>query len=319
MNWIPTFKPDLKEPVYVAGHRGLVGSALVRQLGSYGFTNIIIAGREELDLTNQAAVHQFFSDKRPQYVFLAAAKVGGIVANDKLSGAFIRDNLAIQCNVIESARHYEVSKLIFFGSACAYPKFATCPIPESILLKGELEPTNRAYAIAKIAGIEMCAAYHKQYGCDFRALMPTNLYGIGDHYDLDHSHVIPGMIHRFHLAKILGKEEVVLWGTGLPTREFLYADDLAKAAIMWLYNYGNGGDTLLNVGSGVEVELAQLAKTIARVVGFRGQIKWDSSKPDGTPRRFLDSSKIFESDWRPETSLEMGLRLAYADFLARKI
>jgi len=301
--------------IYVAGHRGLVGQAFLRQLVQQGYQRITVATSDTLDLRRRSQTNKFFADVRPDYVFLAAAKVGGIIANDTQSADFIRDNLAIESNVIEASRVYGVTKLLFFGSACAYPKFALCPIQESSLMTGELEPTNRAYAIAKIAGIEMCNAYRKQYNCDFISCMPTNIYGPGDSYNLENSHVLPGMIRRIHEAKVAGKKLVTLWGTGKPTREFLFSDDLARAAIFLMNNYQDPG--LINISSGQEIELSVLAETIRKIVGYAGFLWWDTKKPDGTPRRALDIGKISRLGWKPEVSLEDGIKIAYKDFLTR--
>lgn len=302
--------------ILVTGGRGLVGSALLRVLTAKGFTNIAAPRSDIVDLCEQEQVRIMVDEIRPDWVFHCAARVGGIVGNAKAPADFIRDNLLMQTNVIDAAKRFGVRKLLFLGSACAYPKLADNPIQESSLMTGALEPSNRAYAIAKIAGIEMCQAYRKQYGCNFIAAMPTNLYGIGDHYDLENSHVLPGMIHRMHNAKVVKEPLVTLWGTGAPTREFLFADDLAEACLFLMNYYDEAG--LINIGSGQEIPLWIAANHVKNVVGFPGFIEWDASKPDGTLRRRLDSSKIFEMGWRPKMDFEEGLALAYKDFLCRK-
>jgi GDP-L-fucose synthase len=299
--------------ILVLGGNGMVGKAMVRQLHHAGYLNVAHPGREQLNLFDLRAVDEYFDTTRPQYVFLAAAKVGGICANSASPADFIVANLTIQTNVISKAANYGVRRLLFFGSACAYPKFAPVPITEDQLLLGELEGTNRAYAIAKIAGIEMCDAYRYQCGVEFFSCMPTNLYGPGDHYDLELSHVLPGMMRRFHEAHTSGAESVTLWGTGTPTREFLYVDDLARAAIR-LMNLCTP-PRLVNITSGEEIPLNNLAYAIAWVVGFRGEVKWDRSRPDGTPRRALDGTGMTFFDWKPETDLQTGLRHTYEDFL----
>ncbi len=291
----------------------MVGQALVKWLRKLGYRDILAPSHAELDLTYRKEVHDFFNEYQPTAVFHAAAKVGGIMAHSEFGGTFIRENLSIQQNVIEAAAKYGASDLCFFGSACAYPKNAPCPIQETSLMCGELEETNRAYAVAKIAGIEMCRAYRKQYKVNFVSLMPTNLYGIGDNYHPEHSHVLPGMIRKFHEAR--EKDSVILWGTGKVTREFLWAEDLARAAILRLTEPSY--PDLMNVGSGTEIQLADLAKFVAEEVGFKGQILWDSRKPDGTPRRVLDSGMIRNYGWVPAVGLQEGIKLAYQDFKDR--
>lgn len=301
--------------IFVAGHRGLVGNAILLRLQQAGFTNLITARRDQVDLLQQDEVDQFFRHCRPEYVFLAAAKVGGIVAHTETPASFIFENLRIQENVINSAFQTGVSKLLFLGSACAYPKHAPTPIKEEYLLTDILEPTNKGYALAKIVGHEMCKAFRTQFGCNFISCIPTNLYGIGDNYNLNTSHVLPGMLHRMHNAVKAGSREVVLWGTGKPTREFLFNFDLAEACIFLMEHYESGEP--INVGTGESISLAELALKIAKRVGFGGKIEWDHSKPDGTPFRRLDCSKIFELGWKPRTNLDDGIDKAYNDFLCR--
>ena len=298
--------------IYVAGHRGLVGSAVVRRLQSEGADNLLLRTHAELDLTDQAAVEAFFATERPDYVFLCAAKVGGIHANDTYPAEFIRDNLAIQTNVIHSAWKHGTKKLLFLGSSCIYPKFAPQPLREDALLTGPLEPTNEWYAIAKIAGLKMCQAYRRQYGFDAVVAMPTNLYGPGDNYHPENSHVVPALIRRIHEAKVSGAPEVVIWGTGAPLREFLHADDLADALVFLMRNYSDG--EMINVGSGQEVSIAELARTIADVTGYLGRLRFDPSKPDGTPRKLLDSSRLSALGWTPKAPLAEGMREAYTWF-----
>jgi GDP-L-fucose synthase len=310
--------------IYVAGHRGLVGSAIVRAFRHAGYHNLVLRTHAELDLTNQGQVDRFFTNERPSYVFLAAAKVGGILANNTYPAEFIFQNLMMEGNVIEGARIAGVDRLLFLGSSCIYPKFAPQPIREDSLLTGALEPTNRPYAVAKIAGIEMCWASNRQYQTRFLAAMPTNLYGPGDNYDLQTSHVIPALIHKMHDAKVTGRREVVLWGTGTPRREFLYSDDLAKACIFLMNLDSQSFDSLvssseqaplINIGCGQDQTIRDLAEQVAEVVGFEGRLAFDASKPDGTPRKLLDSSKLFSYGWAPKTSLRDGLQMAYRDFL----
>ncbi|KAI7727008.1 hypothetical protein M8C21_002380 [Ambrosia artemisiifolia] len=298
-------KLDKSAKIFVAGHRGLVGSAVVRRLRILGYTNLILRNHSELDLTNQSAVKTFFSLEKPHYVILAAAKVGGIHANNTYPADFITINLQIQTNVIDSAYRYGVKKLLFLGSSCIYPKHAPQPIPESALLTGPLEPTNEWYAVAKIAGIKMCQAYRLQYKWDAISAMPTNLYGPNDNFHPENSHVLPALMRRFHEAKVSGAKEVVVWGSGSPLREFLHVDDLADAVVFLLENYSDLGH--VNVGSGKEVSIKELAELVKEVVGFEGELVWDSSKPDGTPRKLMDSSTLAKLGWEPKVSLKDGL------------
>lgn len=305
---------EKKAKIYVAGHRGMVGSAIIRQLEAQGYTNLLFRTSKELDLRNQVAVEAFFEAEKPDYVFLAAAKVGGIVANNTYRADFLYENLAIQNNIIHQSYLYGVKKLLFLGSSCIYPKLAPQPLKEEYLLSGFLEPTNEPYAIAKIAGIKLCEAYRSQYGCNFISAMPTNLYGPNDNYDLQNSHVLPAMIRKFHEAKTTGKTEVVLWGTGSPMREFLYADDLAAACMYLMENYNEA--ELVNVGTGIDVTIKELAETVQEIVGFEGDLIWDTSKPDGTPRKLMDVSKLHAVGWKHTIELKEGIQLAYEDFLA---
>lgn len=301
--------------IFVAGHNGLVGSAIVRELEREGYKNLILADRHQLNLTNAAAVNHFFEWKKPEYVFLAAAKVGGIVANDTYSADFIRENLQIQTNVITAAHEYGVNKLLFLGSSCIYPRKCKQPMKEEYLLSGPLEPTNDAYAVAKIAGMTMCKSYNKQYGTNFIGAMPTNLYGPGDNFDEMNSHVIPGIMRKMHYAE----EEVILWGTGKVRREFLYVDDLANALVFLMNNYNASAESyFVNVGVGEDVTIREIAQTIAEVVHFKGKIEWDSSKPDGTPRKLLDISRMEQLGWKASTLLRRGLQLTYKWFLENK-
>ncbi|HSU33559.1 MAG TPA: GDP-L-fucose synthase [Bryobacteraceae bacterium] len=302
-----------KDRIFVAGHNGLVGSAIVRRLQAQGFQNLILRGRKELDLTSKTAVDSFFSTERPEYVFLAAAKVGGILANSTYPAEFIRDNLAIELNVVDAAWRYGVKKLEFLGSSCIYPKFAPQPMREDYLLTGELEPTNEWYAIAKIAGVKLCQAYHAQYGFPAISLMPTNLYGPGDNFDLNKSHVLPALIRKFHEAKQENRLEVTIWGTGTPRREFLYVDDLAAAAVYLMQHYDEPG--IVNVGTGEDVTIAELAHIVADCVGFKGRLTFDTSKPDGTPRKLLDVSRLHALGWRHSISVPQGIRSTYQWFL----
>jgi len=305
--------------VYVAGHRGLVGSAIVRRLREKGYRRLILRTRGELDLRDQAAVRAFFERERPEFVFLAAAKVGGIYANATYPAEFIYDNLAIQTNVIEAAYRFGVRKLMFLGSSCIYPKFAPQPMREEHLLTGALEPTNEPYAIAKIAGLKMCEAYNRQYGTDFLAVMPTNLYGIGDNFDLRTSHVIPALIRKFHEAKRDGAASVEIWGTGDTRREFLFADDLADACIFLMENYSaNQIGGFVNVGTGTEITIRGLANMIQRIVGFTGEIQYDPQKPEGMTRKLLDISRLTALGWKPSVSLEEGLRRTYEWFVRKE-
>jgi len=301
--------------IYVAGHRGLVGSAIWRELEQRGFSQLVKRTHAELELRDPNAVDQFYASAAPEFVFVAAARVGGILANDTRPAEFIYDNLQIQNNLIHGAWKAGVKKLLFLGSSCIYPRLAPQPIQEDYLLTGPLEPTNQWYAIAKIAGIKMCQAYRRQYGCDFICAMPTNMYGPNDNFDLNSSHVVPALIRKFHEAKVNGSPTVTCWGTGTPLREFLFADDLARACVFLMENYSD--EQFLNIGYGVDVTIRELAETIRRVVGFQGKIVWDASKPDGTPRKLMDSSRLFALGWRPQTDLETGIHLAYADFMRR--
>lgn len=301
--------------IYVAGHNGMVGSAIVRKLVAEGYENIITRSSKELDLRSQQAVADFFSDQKPDYVFLAAAKVGGIIANNIYRADFIYENLSIQNNVIYQSYLNQVKKLMFLGSSCIYPKMAPQPLKEDYLLTGPLEETNEPYAIAKIAGIKMCDAYRAQYGCNFISVMPTNLYGYNDNYHPQNSHVLPAMIRRFHEAKAEGKNEVVIWGSGRPKREFLFADDLAEACFFLMENY-NEPDPI-NVGVGTDLTIKELANLIKNVVGFEGEITFDFTKPDGTPRKLMDVTKLHAKGWKHRIELEDGIRLAYQDFLSK--
>lgn len=296
--------------VYVAGHQGLVGSAILRKLISEGYSNIVTLSFQELDLRDQTAVNEFFKKEQPEYVFLAAAKVGGILANNTYPVDFLRDNLLIQTNVIDAAYRYGSRKLLFLGSSCIYPKFAPQPIKEEYLLTGELEPTNEPYAIAKIAGIKLCQAYNRQYQTNFISVMPTNLYGPGDNFDLETSHVIPALIRKFHESKIKGKDQVVVWGSGKPFREFLHVDDLADACLFLMSNYNSS--EIINIGTGKDLSIAELAYLIKDIVGYDGNIIFDTSKPDGTPRKLLDVSKLFNMGWKPRITLEEGIRSTYS-------
>jgi GDP-L-fucose synthase len=308
---VPGMSPD--SLIFVAGHRGLVGSALVRALRAAGFDNLILCTRQELDLTRQDAVERFFAQYRPQYVFVAAARVGGILANDSYPAEFLRDNLAIHTNVIDAAYRNGACKLLYLGSSCVYPKHAPQPMSEDCLLTGPLEPTNEWYAIAKIAGLKMCQAYRRQYGFNAIAAMPTNLYGPGDNFDLAGAHVLPALLRKLHEAKLSGAPEVEVWGTGTPKREFLHVDDLAAACLFLMERYGDS--SWINIGCGQDQTIAELAQTIAHVVGFEGVLRFDSSKPDGTPRKLLDTTRLTELGWKPQISLENGVRTTYDWFL----
>ena len=299
--------------IYIAGHRGMVGSAIYRKLQEKGFYNFVLKTSKELDLRNQQAVSDFFQVQKPDYVFLAAAKVGGIIANSTYRADFLYENLAIQNNVIHSAYKTSVKKLMFLGSSCIYPKLAPQPLKEEYLLSGFLEETNEPYAIAKIAGIKLCEAYRMQYGCDFISVMPTNLYGPNDNYDLENSHVLPAMIRKFHEAKESKNESVTLWGTGSPMREFLHADDLAEACAYLMENYSE--PQFINVGTGIDITIKELAETVSKIVGFEGRLVWDTTKPDGTPRKLMDVSKLHEQGWKHTIDLQEGISLAYQDFL----
>lgn len=317
------------EKIYIAGHRGLVGSAIIRNLQAKGYTNLITRTHKDLDLTDQLKTRSFFETEKPDYVFLAAAKVGGINANNNFPADFIRDNLAIQSNVIEAAYVNRVRRLLFLGSSCVYPKFAPQPMKEEHLLTGPLEPTNRPYAIAKIAGIEMCWSYNQQYGTRYLAVMPTNLYGPEDNYHLENSHVIPALIRKVHEAKVTNAKEVVVWGTGTPRREFMYSEDMADGCV-YLMNLSENkfldllsidksrvdqsNRSIVNMGVGGDISIRELANLIIKIVGFEGNLVFDSGKPDGTPRKLLDVSRLAEMGWRPHTALEAGLKLVYREY-----
>ena len=321
---------DKNAKIYVAGHRGLVGSAIVKVLLAQGYTNLVMRTHAELDLTSQQAVIEFFAKEKPEYVFLAAAKVGGIHANNTYPAEFIHENLAIQTNVIHQSYSHGVKRLLFLGSSCIYPKFAPQPIKEEHLLTGSLEPTNRPYALAKIAGIEMCWSYNRQYGTQFLAVMPTNLYGPGDNYHPENSHVIPALIRKFHEAKVNKQPQVNVWGTGTPKREFLYNQDMADACVFIMGLENNAFQSLLgsddsvsdsfkppliNVGYGSDITIRELAERVQKVIGYQGDIQFDTSKPDGTPRKLMDSTILYQAGWQPKVSIESGLEIAYQDFL----
>lgn len=301
--------------IYVAGHRGMVGSAIYRQLQKQGFNNICVATSQELNLKDSVAVDHFFKKNKPDYVFVAAAKVGGIYANDTYPADFLYDNLMIQNNVIEASYRYDVEKLLFLGSSCIYPKFAPQPLQEESLLSGYLETTNEAYAIAKIAGIKLCQAYHKQHGKRFISAMPTNLYGFGDNYHPENSHVLPALLRRFHEAKENNASEVIIWGTGTPLREFMFADDLGAACVFLMERYEKPEH--INVGTGEETTILELAHIIADAVGFKGTIGFDKSKPDGTPRKLMDSTRLHNLGFHHQTSLKEGIAITYQDFLSK--
>ncbi|NBD22223.1 NAD-dependent epimerase/dehydratase family protein [Aquabacterium fontiphilum] len=305
----------LQSKIFVAGHRGMVGSALVRRLQAAGYTNVVTRGRQELDLLNQQAVHAFLQTEKPDYLFIAAAKVGGIHANNTYRADFLYQNLVIEANLIHGAHLAGVQRLMFLGSSCIYPKLAPQPLKEDCLLTGPLEPTNEPYAIAKIAGIKLCEAYNHQYGRQYVSVMPTNLYGPNDNYDLNNSHVLPALIRKAHEAKLRGDAELVVWGTGTPMREFLYADDLADACVH-LMEQGYDGP-LVNIGTGTDITIRELAETVVKVVGFGGKLTFDTSKPDGTPRKLMDVSRLGSLGWRATTGLQEGIAKAYQDFLAR--
>jgi GDP-L-fucose synthase len=302
--------------IYVAGHCGLVGSAIWRGLQRQGFKNLIGRTRQEVNLLDAAAVKSFFGEANPEFVFVAAAKVGGILANDTQPASFLFENLQIQNNLIHTAWQTGVRKLLFLGSSCIYPKLAPQPLKEEYLLTGPLEPTNEWYAVAKIAGIKLCQACRRQHGCDFISAMPTNMYGPNDNYDLQTSHVLPALLRKFHEAKQTGAAAVTCWGTGAPLREFLYADDLANACVFLMQKYSE--EQFINVGFGSDISIRQLAELIKHVVGYTGDIAWDASKPDGTPRKLMDSSRLFALGWRPKVDLETGIRRTYEDFLAHQ-
>jgi len=317
---------DLNQKIYVAGHRGMVGSAIVRNLQAKGYTNIVTRTHAEMDLTDQQAVKTFFEQEKPDQVYLAAARVGGIYANNSFPAEFIYDNLMVQNNVIHQAFLNGVKKLLFLGSSCIYPKLAPQPMSEDALLTGKLEPTNEPYAVAKIAGIKMCESYNRQYGTshdvDYRSVMPTNLYGLGDNYHPENSHVIPALIRRFHEAKVSNTPEVVIWGTGTPRREFLYVDDMAEASffVMQLDKKTYDSQTLpmqshINVGFGSDVTIKELAQAVAKATGYQGKISFDPSKPDGSPRKWMDSGRLNKLGWKPRVDLESGLRAAYSAFV----
>jgi GDP-L-fucose synthase len=307
-----------EDKIYVAGHRGLAGSAISRRLAAGGYRNVVTRTHAELDLLDAVAVNRFFEDERPQHVFLAAAKVGGIHANNTYPAEFIFQNLAIQTNVIHAAHRFDVKKLLFLGSSCIYPKHAPQPMKEEYLLSGKLEPTNEPYAVAKIAGIKMCEAYNRQYGSDFMAVMPTNLYGPGDNYDLANSHVLPALIRKIHEAKVNGDEQVVIWGTGKPRREFLYSDDLADACVFLMERFSAREiGEFVNVGVGEDHTILDFARLIAEVVGFDGRFTFDSAKPDGTPQKLLDVSRLKALGWSAKTGMRRGIAAAYQDYLSR--
>jgi len=305
---------DKGAKIYVAGHRGMVGSSIKMALQSQGYTNLVFRTSKELDLRNQNEVATFFENENIEYVFLAAAKVGGILANNKYRADFVYENLMIQNNVIHESYKNGVKKLMFLGSSCIYPKLAQQPLKEEYLLSGLLEPTNEPYAIAKISGIKMCEAYRDQYGCNFISVMPTNLYGINDNYHLEDSHVLPAMIRKFHEAKE-NKTNVTLWGSGNPMREFLFSSDLADACVYLMQNYNE--KEFVNIGFGEDITIKELANKVAEVIGYEGKIIWDSSKPDGTPRKLMDSSRLFHTGWRPKIHLSQGIKMAYNDFLSK--
>ena len=304
---------NLESRIYVAGHRGLVGSAIARRLRSAGYENLLARTRDRLDLADPRAVEAFFEAEKPEYVFLAAARVGGILANDTFPVDFLRDNLSIELNVIDAAHRHGVKKLLFLGSSCIYPKFAPQPMKEEHLLTGELEPTNEPYAIAKIVGIKLCQAYRRQHGADFISVMPTNLCGPGDNFDLETSHVLAALVRKFHEAKEHGDPSVLVWGTGKPRREFLYVDDLADACLFLMNNYS--GAEPINVGVGEDVSITELAELVGEVVGYEGEITYDTTRPDGTPRKLLDVSKMSDLGWRAKTPLRESVEKTYAWFL----
>jgi GDP-L-fucose synthase len=306
----------LTDKIYIAGHRGMVGGAIKKKLISLGYQNLLLRTSGELDLRNQQAVNGFFGTEKPDYVFLAAAKVGGIHANNTYRAEFLYDNLMIAANIIHAAYENKVNKLMFLGSSCIYPRMAPQPITEDSLLTGPLEATNEPYAIAKITGIKLCEAYRQQYGCNFISVMPTNLYGIGDNYHPENSHVLPALIRRFHEARTAGKPSVTVWGTGTPKREFLFADDLADACVYLMHHY-DGAETI-NVGTGEDLSIRELAETVKAVTNYEGEIIFDSSKPDGTPRKLLDVSRLHSLGWKHSVDLETGIHLAYSDFVKKQ-
>ena len=304
---------NLQSKIYVAGHRGMVGSAIVRQLQKQGYNNLILRTHSQLDLTRQHEVESFFAAEKPEHVFLAAAKVGGIVANNSAPADFMYQNMMIEMNVIHSAWRNGCKKILFLGSSCIYPRLAPQPMRENCLLTSALEPTNEAYALAKISGLKYCEYHNRQYGTDYISVMPTNLYGPNDNYHPENSHVLPALIRRFHEAKINGLQTVICWGDGTPLREFLYVDDLADLCLLLMNNYS--GNETVNAGTGKEITIKDLTQTVARIIGYKGQIEWDTTRPNGTPRKLLDISKAQSMGWNPATSLEEGIRLAYMDFL----
>ena len=304
---------NLQSKIYVAGHRGMVGSAIVRQLQKQGYNNLILRTHSQLDLTRQQEVESFFAAEKPEYVFLAAAKVGGIVANNSAPADFMYQNMMIEMNVIHSAWRNGCKKILFLGSSCIYPRLAPQPMRENCLLTSALEPTNEAYALAKISGLKYCEYLNRQYGTDYISVMPTNLYGPNDNYHPANRHALPALIRRFHEAKINGLQTVICWGDGTPLREFLYVDDLADLCLLLMNNYS--GNETVNAGTGKEITIKDLTQTVARIIGYKGQIEWDTTRPNGTPRKLLDISKAQSMGWNPATSLEEGIRLAYMDFL----
>ena len=308
---------EFSSKIYIAGHRGMVGSAIHRQLVAEGYTNILTRTSSELDLRNQKAVFDFFENEKPDYVFLAAAKVGGIVANNTYRAEFIYDNITLQNNVIHACYMNQVKKMMFLGSSCIYPKMAPQPMNEDSLLTGTLEPTNEPYAIAKISGIKMCEAYRDQYGCNYISVMPTNLYGTNDNYDLQASHVLPALIRKFHEAKISNAPTVEIWGTGSPLREFLHADDLAAACVFLMKNYNE--KQFVNIGTGEDISIKDVALIIKDIVGFQGELVFDTTKPDGTPRKLMDVSKLHKLGWTHKIGLKDGLKMAYDDFVNNRI
>jgi GDP-L-fucose synthase len=306
----------LTDKIYIAGHRGMVGGAIKRRLETLGYQNIITRTSAELDLRNQAAVNEFFAAEKPDFIFLAAAKVGGIHANNTYRAEFLYDNLIMEANIIHAAYQQQATKLMFLGSSCIYPKLAPQPLQESSLLTGPLEYTNEPYAIAKIAGIKLCESYRDQYGCNFISVMPTNLYGVGDNYHPENSHVLPALIRKFHEAKEGKAANVTIWGTGTPKREFLYADDLADACVYLMLHYD--GKELVNIGTGEDLTIRELAETVKEVVGFEGELVFDTAMPDGTPRKLMDVAKLHSLGWQHSTGLKDGIEMAYADYLKKK-
>lgn len=308
---------NTSDKIFVAGHRGMVGSAIVRKLNEEGFSNMVARTSSELDLRKQEDVNDFFKKEKPDYVFLAAAKVGGIMANNTYKAEFLYDNLIIESNIIDAAHKNDVKKLMFLGSSCIYPKLAPQPLKEEYLLSGFLEPTNEPYAIAKIAGIKLCEYYRDQYGCNFISVMPTNLYGPNDSYDLQNSHVLPALIRKFHTAKVTGAPAVTLWGSGSPRREFLHVDDLANACFQLMQTYNK--KQFLNIGTGEDLTIKELAELIKNIVGYSGKINWDTSRPDGTPRKLMDVSKVHALGWMHKIKLEDGIKKTYTNFLTLKL